>query len=208
MIPEMGITKEVPVVFNSTNQEIEYEGDRDSDTRLVIYTLNFTVKGYIYGPTSATGLITHSITNVYNEITPQDVIQFSLNMSSGLGTYKIGETVYQGYSPQTSTASAVVVSLFNNILHLKNINGNFVSTKPIVGQQTNDSYNFTTYNVVPFKFVEIDVVPNPSDATANSDYTYTTIITETPANSNNIIVPVTSSYDIDLETQNKYIDLL
>ena len=58
------------------------------------------------------------------------------------------------------------------------------------------------------KFVEIDIVPNPSDATANSDYTYTTIVTETPANSNNIIVPVTTSYDIDLETQNKYIDLL
>lgn len=178
MIPEMGIIKEVPVVFNSTNQEIEYEGDRESDTRLVIYTLTFTVKGYIFGPTSSTGLITHSITNVLNQITPEDVIQFNIDSASGTGTYKIGETVFQGYSPQTAIASAKVVYFNNDILHLKNINGNFISTKPIIGVDTNASYNYSSYTPVAGKFVEIDTIPNPPTANANSAYTYNTTITE------------------------------
>lgn len=67
LIPEMGIIKEVPIILNTTEYEINYEGDRESDTRMIIWTLNFTAKAYLYRDMSSTGLIKHAITNIYNK---------------------------------------------------------------------------------------------------------------------------------------------
>ena len=207
LIPEMGIIKEVPIVLNSTTSEVTYEGLRDTDPRMIIWTLNFTVKGFIFGAVSSTGLIKTSITNIFNEITSADTIQFNMG-TSGVGTYQVGEIVYQGYSLAMSTASAKVVYYNNNTLQLTEINGNFVSNQPIIGSVTNANYTFTSYQVQPLKYAEIVVVPNPTDADANSAYTYTTVISEPIANSANVVIPTNTSYDIDLTTENKYIDLL
>ena len=177
LIPEMGIIKEVPIVLNTTTSEVTYEGPKDTDPRMIIWTLNFTVKGFIFGAVSSTGLIKTSITNIFNEITSADTIQFNMS-TSGIGTYQIGEIVYQGYSLPLSTASAKVVYYNNNTLQLTNINGNFVSNQPIIGSITNANYTFTSYQVQPLKYAEIVVVPNPTDANANSAYTYTTVISE------------------------------
>jgi hypothetical protein len=146
LIPEMGVIKELPIVLNSTSYEVDYEGDRDHDTRSVIWTLNFTVKGYIFGQTSAAGLIYNSITNILTNITTSDVITFNLD-SEGTGTYRDGELVYQGYSPGTATATGKVV-YFNNIpvLKLNEITGNFVSNLPIIGLNSNSNYYFTSYS--------------------------------------------------------------
>ena len=103
---------------------------------------------------------------------------FSINAASGNGTYQIGETVYQGYTPQTSIATAKVVLWTNNKLHLTNINGDFVSTQPIYGVNTLANYKFTSYNPTPKKLVQIDIRPKPSTANATSAYTANTIITE------------------------------
>lgn len=176
MIPEMGIIKEVPIVLNSTNQDIKYEGGRDSDTRMIIWTLNFTVKGFIFGPVSQTNVITHSITNVYNMITDNDQILFTMN-PAGNGTYLRDEVVYQGYSLATATATAKVVVWKYNNLTLKNIKGHFVSTMPIIGTQTHSNYSFTSYNMITPRVVKIDITPTSSTMNA-SNWTANTVITE------------------------------
>jgi hypothetical protein len=178
LIPEMGIVKEIPVVLNSTVQDIDYEGNKDRDTRIIIWTLNFTIKGYIFGPTSQVGLIKNSITNVYNEITTDQQIQFTMS-NTGIGVYQTGEFVYQGYSLNTATATAKVVEFNNNKLTLTNINGNFVSSMPVVGARTNSNYSFISYNIGPQKLVVIDNTPVPANTVPGGAYTYLTTITET-----------------------------
>ena len=176
LIPEMGIVKEIPILLNKATHEIEYEGDRDSDTRMVIWTLNFTVKGFIFGQTSSTGLITRSITNILSDNKYGDVLA---SLGAGNGTYQEGETIYQGFSINTATATATVVSWSNNQLRITNIAGNFVSSAVVTGLTTNAQYNFGSFTVVPLEHAQIDITPNPSTANANSSYTYTTTITET-----------------------------
>jgi hypothetical protein len=180
LIPEMSIVKEVPIILNSATHETTYEGPRDTDPRMIIWTLNFTVKGFMFGQTTPTGLITTSITNIYSNIQPTDSVVFNMNASSGVGTYQQGETVYQGYSHGTATASAKVVLWTNNQLTLTNIQGNFVSSQPIYGLATNANYVFTSYQNPAQKDAKIIITPNPSTANANSNYTYTTTITEFP----------------------------
>jgi len=178
LVPEMGIVKEIPVVLNSTTHETTYEGPRDSDTRTIIWTLNFTVKGYVFGQISSAGLIHTSITNIYNEITPQDKVIFNM-AHTGVGEYQIGEIVYQGYNAKMSTATGKVVDFGNGQLHLTNISGNFVSNQPIVGMVSNSNYQFTSYQIAPMKFAEVIITPNPTDATGNNNnYTYVTSISE------------------------------
>ena len=178
LIPEMGIVKEIPIVLNSATHETEYEGDRDSDTRTIIWTLNFTAKGFIYGPISDSKIIKASITNIYNEIGPNDIVEFTVEPTSGIGDYQIGEVVYQGYSKSTATATAKVAIWSNNVLQLTNISGNFVSSYSIRGETTNANYTFTSYNLIPQKYVTITSVPNPLNANASGNYIANTTIQE------------------------------
>jgi hypothetical protein len=181
LIPEMGIIKEIPVILNNADHEIVYEGDRNQETRMIIWTLDFTLKGFIYGKTSGpTNIIKTAITNIYNDITEGDEVIFDM-VTPGLGNYQIGEVVYQGFSYTTSTATAKVVSWNNGTLKLTNLNGNFVSNQPIYGVNTNASYQFSNYSVLSKqydKYATITVQPEPPTANANQPYTYTTDITE------------------------------
>jgi hypothetical protein len=180
LIPEMSIVKEIPVILKSTTYEVDFEGGREHETRRIIWTLNFTVKGYIFGAMSNVGLIKTSITNVFNDIALTDSVRFNM-ANNGTGSYKTGEFVYQGYSVSTATATAKVSDWTSNSqLLLTNIEGNFVSNHPIIGLNSNASHSFTSYNVNPLQYAKIVVKPNPTTANANSNYTYTTQISEYP----------------------------
>ena len=217
MIPEMGIVKNIPVVLNSSSQDIDFEGNSERDTRVIIWTLNFTVKGYIYGKIndSGKGLITHSITSIYNQITEDDVVAFEMDPATGIGTYQIGETVYQGYSGPLAIATGKVIRFDNNILYLRNINGNFISNLPINSTSSKANYRFTNYNPVPTKLVQIDTTPTPTDANVTTPYLVTTEISEIPNIIEGGILPTDFAGDImgqvgedDLQTlQQKTTDL-
>lgn len=183
MIPEMGIIKEVPIILKNVDYNVDYEGDRERDTRIIIWTLTFTVKGFVFGATSnaTSGIIKTSFTNIMNDIADAQNIVFRLN-PSGLGNYAPGEYVYQGTNLAMSTASAKVVDWdsTNKQLTVSNATGNFISGKPLIGVNDNAQWNFYAYDVVAQNYAQIVVTPNPTTANANSAYTYTTTITENP----------------------------
>ena len=197
LIPEMGITKEVPIVLNKTDYEVTYEGDRESDPRIVIWTLTFTVKGFIFGQINNTGLITTSITNIMNNTNANDTVTFNM-ANTGVGLYTTGEVVYQGYSVNTSTASGTVVQFTNNQLVLSSISGNFISNQSIIGLNSNANYVFTSYNVEPKKYAQIIQTPSPTDANSSTLYTTTTQIFETPNTISSVIN--TNNFSGDLST--------
>jgi hypothetical protein len=178
LVPEMGVVKEIPVVLKDTSYEIDSQGPRTSDTRMIIWTLNFTVKGFIFGAISSAGLIKTSITNILNNVDYAAAVQF--NMGTTTGTYKVGEFVYQGYGLPNSTASGkvVVFDKANQILTLKEISGHFVSSHPIIGADTGAYSNFNSYKVLPQNFATITVTPNPASANATDNYTYNIAIQE------------------------------
>lgn len=68
-IPTMDQKYDMPVILNSVSSSIEYEGDM-LNTRLVLWDLEFTAKGYIWPAVRADGangkLIRYANTNLYN----------------------------------------------------------------------------------------------------------------------------------------------
>ena len=51
LLDELDTYFDIPIVLNSVSQEDTYEGDFES-RRALIWTLNFTMKGYFFGPSS------------------------------------------------------------------------------------------------------------------------------------------------------------
>ena len=56
MIPKMNLKRDVPIVIGNINYEDNYDGDFNT-RRAVIYTINFTAKTYLYGPTTDAGVV-------------------------------------------------------------------------------------------------------------------------------------------------------
>ena len=64
LIPEMDIVMDIPVILDDISIEDSYDGNFDK-RRALIWTLEFTLKGYIYGPIKKTGIIKFANTNFY-----------------------------------------------------------------------------------------------------------------------------------------------
>jgi hypothetical protein len=63
MVPEMGITMDVPIILNSVYVEDQYDGNFE-DRRYVTHTLDFEMKLNLYGPVSTQKVITKVDVNV------------------------------------------------------------------------------------------------------------------------------------------------
>lgn len=181
MIPSMGDVREVPILLNSVNYDIEYEGESDSDTRIIIWTLKFTVKAYVYGPVTERKIIKNSIVNIKNLKNIGQDITVSFNMSSsGNGIYKIGESVYQGYSFGLASAKAEVISYSSNthILKVKNLQGDFKSNTYLYGLDSQAEYIIDSVAESNVLMATANTIVVPFSANANSYFTVNTVITE------------------------------
>lgn len=65
-IPELSITKDVPVILNGISKTDDYEGAFDTK-RIHIWTLSFVVKGYLYPPIGEAQIIKKVFGNIYKD---------------------------------------------------------------------------------------------------------------------------------------------
>ena len=63
-LTETGISRDIPITLESVALDDAYEGNFE-DRRLVIWTFNFLMKGWLFGPVSKRGVITESTVNSY-----------------------------------------------------------------------------------------------------------------------------------------------
>jgi hypothetical protein len=67
LLPDINETKDVPVILTNVDYEDDYEGDF-ATRRAITYTLQFTVKTYLYGPVTESKIIKKAITDMYTSI--------------------------------------------------------------------------------------------------------------------------------------------
>jgi hypothetical protein len=61
VVPEVDSPRDIPIVLNSISSQDQYEGNFEQ-RRALIWTLNFTLKGWLYGPSKKSKLIKHAET--------------------------------------------------------------------------------------------------------------------------------------------------
>lgn len=64
IIPEMEITMDIPIILNDISYEDKYDGDF-KEHRATIWTIDLTLKGYLYGPVKKSKIIKFINTNFY-----------------------------------------------------------------------------------------------------------------------------------------------
>jgi hypothetical protein len=96
-IPSLNVSRDIPIVLQSVNYSDDYEGDFTS-RRVLIYTLDFTMKTFFYGPiTQNQGVIKDAIINTrdYDNATMIQEVETMVNPLGAPkdGTYTIDETI-------------------------------------------------------------------------------------------------------------------
>lgn len=66
LIPDMNIKADIPIVLNSVEHNEEYEAGQWEAVRASLWTLNFTVKGFLYGPMTHGAVIKFVEVNLLN----------------------------------------------------------------------------------------------------------------------------------------------
>ena len=66
LVPDMNIKMDIPTVLNSVDFEDAYDGDFQT-RRAIIWNLNFTMRGYLYGPVSNQGVIKRVSVDIYED---------------------------------------------------------------------------------------------------------------------------------------------
>jgi len=200
MIPDLGALKDVPIILNNVSNDIQYEGDYDS-VRYVNWTLNFTMKMYYYGPISYPKIIRTVYANIYNDPILQSGYITRINTSNANGVFKVNDTVYQGNSYYTATATGIVIrhnSQLNQLV-LGATQGTFRVNNSIHAVSTNGVCTLSSFHANPLKLVEITIRPDPIDAEPTDDYGYTTEIYEWSAEESNYIATSVDSMNISVD---------
>lgn len=191
LIPEMGISRVVPVVLNGAKQIIDAEGIFNSEVRTVMWTLSFTVKGYIFGAVKDVPIIKEVNENFINSVggsinsgcgtscDPNGSKSFIMS-ANGFGDYIQSEYIYQGQNYDLAYATGKVGDWNSNTktLYIKDIIGNFKLNQPIIGTDSFAVYlanNASSNNMIAFTKT---YTPNPNTAFANSNWTIETSVTE------------------------------
>ena len=179
LIPSMDQKYDMPIMLNSVSPEIDYEGDLLS-TRMIIWTLDFTVKGYIFPPVNTSGkIIKQANTNIYIDSQSRQSQKVYVDTANGNGVFTTGETVRVAKRGVTGQ----VTYFANNstgVLVLEELNDLLQEDDVVQGDYSNAIYTIDTVDLTPLKAVEIIVKPDPVTANANDDYGYTTTIDEWP----------------------------
>ena len=81
----MDTIRDVPIVLNSVNYEDTYTGSF-TERRALIYTFNFTAKGYVYGPVDTSKPIAETEVKTYSDLqaaAPTRVQKITTTVTSG-----------------------------------------------------------------------------------------------------------------------------
>ena len=68
LMDELDVTLDIPIVLNSVTHEDVYEGDYE-ERRALTWTLNFTIKGYYFGPQMDKKVIKFAKIAMYDDVT-------------------------------------------------------------------------------------------------------------------------------------------
>ena len=134
LVPQMGIKHDIPITLDNIVCEDTYEGDFMS-RRAIIWTLNFTLKGYFFGPTISANTAIIKEIDVNISIPPGNVLMeyATQNNSPPSVSLEIFPGQYSNGQPANSN-NAVFEYLLNGVA------GTFIPTEKVYLDNANYVY--------------------------------------------------------------------
>ena len=109
LIPEMGINMDIPVVLNRVNMEDSYEGDF-RERRAMMYTLDFTLKGYFYGPVKNKKVIKFANTEFFTPDVADGELATAVGNSDPVAWVQVQPGLTANGQPTSNAALSIAVA--------------------------------------------------------------------------------------------------
>jgi hypothetical protein len=106
LIPEMEITLEIPLVLTSVGQDDTYSGSF-TERRAIIWTLDFTMKGYIYGPVKTGKVIKFANTVFYTPSVPDGELRSAVGISTPVSYIHVQPGLTVDGTPTSNAALSI-----------------------------------------------------------------------------------------------------
>jgi hypothetical protein len=103
LVPEIDNARDIPIILNSITSQDQYEGSFEQ-RRALIWTLNFTMKGWLYGPTKKSKLIKLAETTFR---LPEDVTTGNTTNTSNTIVVTSRPGLTSGGAPTSNVAASV-----------------------------------------------------------------------------------------------------
>ena len=190
--PKLDQKYDLPIILNSVNTTTDYEGSMgDGTTRLIVWDLEFTAKGYIYPPvktdqkgmigaySDVSGRYGQANTNIYIDTQNRDAQQVTVNYATGNNYFSIGETIRVDareitgkviYFSNTSTGVLIVGEL-NKLLQANDV---------VHGDYTGANYTITSVSISPLKAVAIVTQAVPANTAPDDEFGFAETIIDWP----------------------------
>lgn len=192
LIPEMGVKHDIPITLDNIVSEDTYAGDFLT-RRAIIWTLNFTLKGYFFGPSFSanTGIIKEIDANI--SIPPGNVLmEYATNNNSPSSVsleifpaqYANGQPAYSNnavyeYRINNATGDFITTEKVfvdnDNYIYLKEGNTTYLKTSAIHGTISNTQFVYGEQSGSMAEITLINRIPtyslaNTNIISANSEY--------------------------------------
>jgi hypothetical protein len=109
LIPEMDIKADIPIILDNIQMEDTYNGDFET-RRSLIWTLDFTLKGYIYGPVRKTGIIKFANTTFYVPSVPDGQLATAVGNTPGIDRVTVRPGLTANGTPTSNISESVALS--------------------------------------------------------------------------------------------------
>jgi hypothetical protein len=126
LIPEMNISHEIPLVLNNITTEDSYDGNF-ATRRSLTWVLDFTMKGFIYGPVKTQKTIKFTNTSFYTPSVPDGQLFTAVGNTTAV-TYT---TIQPGLTANGQPTSNAALSIDPNLIIASDDYGYVINTVDI-----------------------------------------------------------------------------
>jgi hypothetical protein len=109
LIPSMNELKDIPIVLHSIDQQDNYSGNF-TERQSLIWTLEFVLKGYLYGPIKTTPIIKYAIVNYYTPEAPDGSLQDAIGVANAVSQTIDQPGLTANGQPTSNVAASIPVS--------------------------------------------------------------------------------------------------
>jgi len=181
-IPEMNQKYDMPIVLNSVNSTVDYEGDMMS-TRLIMWDLQFTAKSYIWPPIKSGKYIRQANTNVFIDGESKSAQKVTTNFNPNSNTKPrllvVGETIRVASRDVIGT-----VKQFSNVANTKlvatDLNKLLEAGDIVTGDTSNATVTISSVESEPLKAAALVLTPVPTNADPDDEFGFAESVTEYP----------------------------
>lgn len=180
-IKEMGKPHDLPILLNDVSVQTDYEGDL-MDTRLIVWTLTFTAKSYIFPPVKDVtgGIIYKANTNFLEDHTNASLQKVSLTSANSFGTYITGEVIRVSDSGKFGTMQVFSNTSSSITMVVSDMNQALAVGDKVVGDYSRATYYVGALETDAMKVAVITTDPSPNTATPDDLFGFAETLNEFP----------------------------